>query len=81
MEEALAPMYKQPRESAGLGAAGAGAAHGTTKAAGPKSRQSSLGAFSRGSSVDREQGEGKSGSRVLRIRRQAVSFLLAWYYH
>jgi hypothetical protein len=78
VEEALAPMYKQPRESAGSGAAGAGVAHNhnaktSGSGSGTKSRHSSLGAFSRGSSVDRDQGDNKSGTRVLRIRRQAVS--------
>ncbi|KAG9081687.1 hypothetical protein FRC07_014452 [Ceratobasidium sp. 392] len=63
-EEASAPMYKQPKEPEVL----------TNVKSGLKSRHSSLGATSRASSVDRDgnKEDGKSGTRVLRIRRQAA---------
>ncbi|KAG8711587.1 hypothetical protein FRC09_020515, partial [Ceratobasidium sp. 395] len=69
-EEASAPMYKQPKEPENLFSKPSGSGSGS----GLKSRHSSLGAMSRASSVDRDglKEDGKSGTRVLRIRRQAA---------
>ncbi|CAE6447798.1 unnamed protein product [Rhizoctonia solani] len=71
LEEANAPMFKQPRD-ASVAASGSGAAGPSGGKTGTKSRHSSLGAMSRASSIDRDgqSGEGKT-TRVLRIRRQA----------
>ncbi|KAF8753034.1 hypothetical protein RHS01_07373 [Rhizoctonia solani] len=73
LEEANAPMFKQPRENPTL-ASGSGAAgpSGGKIGAGIKSRHSSLGATSRASSIDQDgQPPGENKTRVLRIRRQA----------
>ncbi|KAG9084077.1 hypothetical protein FS749_005511 [Ceratobasidium sp. UAMH 11750] len=66
-EEASAPMYKQPKEPEGL------YSNPKPSGSGLKSRHSSVGAMSRASSVDRDgqKEDGKTGTRVLRIRRQA----------
>lgn len=66
-------MFKQPRENPALGVGKTGT--------GTKSRHSSLGMTSRASSIDRDgqaNGETKT-TRVLRIRRQAVSVLYVAY--
>ncbi|CEL52987.1 transcription initiation factor TFIID subunit D1 [Rhizoctonia solani AG-1 IB] len=73
LEEANAPMFKQPRENPAF-ASGSGAAgpSNVKTSTGTKSRHSSLGATSRASSIDRDgQPAGESKTRVLRIRRQA----------
>jgi hypothetical protein len=77
LEEANAPMFKQPRDpsAAAAGSAAAGPSGGKT-GGGVKSRHASLGAMSRASSVDQDgqaAGEDSKTTRVLRIRRQAVS--------